>query len=140
VTPAIVAGLPVTQQPPRDPIVPDSRTSPVQNMPASTLPAGGLLLPQSLPPRALAVSANAPRDGGSSWSRAHSILLLWVEVKSAQATSALVGSHQQAGQWALKRAARLDGAQGLDGADEGTTLAKDAVGGGEVIMSHWHGD
>jgi hypothetical protein len=33
--------------------------------PTYTSAAGGLLLPQSLPPRALAVSANAPTGGGS---------------------------------------------------------------------------
>jgi hypothetical protein len=42
--------------------------------------------------------------------------------------SALVGCHQQTGQCALKRAGGLDGAQGLDGADEGLALSYDAVG------------
>ena len=42
--------------------------------------------------------------------------------------SALVGGHQQAGQCPLKRAGGLDGAQGLDGADECAALEYDAVG------------
>jgi hypothetical protein len=41
----------------------------------------GVLLSQSLPPRALAVSAHAPSSGGFSWSHAHGILQLWVEVE-----------------------------------------------------------
>jgi len=40
---------------------------------------------------------------------------------------ALAGSHQQAGQCALKQAGGLDGAQGLDGPDEGENLPVDAV-------------
>jgi hypothetical protein len=43
--------------------------------------------------------------------------------------TALLGGHQQAGQCTLKRAGGLDSAQGLDGADEGTALGYDAVGG-----------
>jgi len=42
--------------------------------------------------------------------------------------AALVGSDQQASQCTLERAGGLDGAQGLDGADEGTALGYDAVG------------
>jgi hypothetical protein len=74
-----------------------------------------------------------PRGEGSSWSRARSILQLWAEVKTAQAASALVGGHRQAGQYPLKRAGGLDGAQGLDGADEGAALAEYAVG---EVSSH----
>jgi hypothetical protein len=109
------------------------------------------LLPQSLPPRALAASADAPRGGGSSWSRAHSILQLCAEVKQGCDLSALtgaqhllaypsrrshhdgpqpalVGGHQQAGQCALKRAGGLDGAHGLNGTDESLAFAYDVVG------------
>jgi hypothetical protein len=121
--------------------------------PASTLPAGGLLLPQSLPPRALAVSANTPRGGGSCWSHAHSILQLWVEVKQGCGLfaltdaqyllaypsrrsrhdgpqSALVGGHQQAGQCSFKRAGGLDSAHGLDGAELEHCITNNPAGAG----------
>jgi hypothetical protein len=42
--------------------------------------------------------------------------------------AAFVGSHQQAGQCALKQAGGLDGAQGLDGANESLAFAYDVVG------------
>jgi hypothetical protein len=38
---------------------------------------------------------------------------------------------------ALKRASGLDGAQGLNGVDEGAALGYDAVGEVQVITAHW---
>jgi hypothetical protein len=110
--------------------------------PVPTPMVSGLTRLQSLPPRALAVSASAPGGGGSSWSHTHSILQLWAEVKQGCGLStltgaqhllaypggcdlhggpqtALVGGHQQAGKCTPKRADGLDGAQGFDGADAG---------------------
>jgi hypothetical protein len=42
----------------------------------------------SLPPRALAASADTPEGGGSCWSRTHSVWQLWAEVKQVSFSAA----------------------------------------------------